>query len=85
MSLELTAQESQEAMHSLKRYFTTELDVELSDLKAKLLLDYLMKELSPLAYNRGVADAESFFRNKLEDLTATCFEPGLTYWQKKRR
>ena len=85
MSLELTAQESQEAMHSLKRYFTTELDVELSDLKAKLLLDYVMKELAPLAYNRGVADADSFFRNKLEDLTATCFEPGLTYWQKKRR
>jgi uncharacterized protein (DUF2164 family) len=85
MSLELTTQESQEAMHSLKRYFTAELDVELSELKAKLLLDYLMKELAPLAYNRGVADAESFFRNKLEDLTATCFEPGLTYWQKKRR
>ena len=85
MSINLTPQQSQEAIHSLKRYFSAELDQELSELKAKLLLDYLLKEIAPLAYNQGVNDAEKFFRNKLEDLSATCFEQGLTYWQGKRR
>ena len=85
MAIELSLQENAEIIHSLKKYFRTELDQELSELKAKLFLDYVVKEIAPLAYNQGVNDAEEFFRNKLEDLSATCFEPGLTYWQKKRR
>ena len=84
MPLQPTPQQTSEAIHSLKKYFSTELDLELSDLKAKLLLNYLLKEIVPLGYNQGVRDAEEFFRNKLEDLSATCFEPSLTYWQSKR-
>ena len=85
MAFQPTPQQTTEAIHSLKKYFNAELDVELSDLKAKLLLNYLLKEIVPLGYNQGVKDAEEFFRNKLEDLSATCFEPSLTYWQRKPR
>ena len=85
MTLQPTPPQTTEAIHSLKKYFNAELDVELSDLKAKLLLNYLLKEIVPLGYNQGVKDAEEFFRNKLEDLSATCFEPSLTYWQQKPR
>ena len=85
MAFQPTPQQTTEAIHSLKKYFNAELDVELSDLKAKLLLNYLLKEIVPLGYNQGVKDAEEFFRNKLEDLSATCFEPSLTYWQQKPR
>lgn len=84
MPLQPNPQQTSEAIHSLKKYFSTELDLDLSDLKAKLLLNYLLKEIVPLGYNQGVKDAEEFFRNKLEDLSATCFEPSLTYWQSKR-
>ena len=85
MTLQPTPQQTTEAIHSLKKYFNAELDVELSDLNAKVLLNYLLKEIVPLGYNQGVKDAEEFFRNKLEDLSATCFEPSLTYWQRKPR
>jgi hypothetical protein len=44
-----------------------------------------MKEIAPFVYNKGVSDAEAYFRAKIEDLPATCFEPGLTYWLKKRK
>jgi uncharacterized protein (DUF2164 family) len=86
MALELTKQETDEAIHSLKKYCADELDLELSDLRAKLLLGYLVQEFGPFAYNRGVQDAERFMRARVEDLTATCFEPPLPYWpaQKKR-
>lgn len=84
MDLELTPQQTTEIVHSLRKYFSAELDRELSELQAKLLLDYLFKEIGPLAYNRGVKDAEAYFRARLEDLPATCFEPELTYWQEKR-
>lgn len=85
MPIELSPQETAEATHSLKRYFAEELDQDLGDLRARLLLDYILKEISPLAYNQGVKHAEEFLRARLEDLPATVFEPGLTYWQRKRK
>ena len=85
MAIELTTHDSEEAIHSLKKYFSSEMDEELSDLRAKLLLDYILKEIGPLAYNRGVQHAEEFFRKQLEDLPATCFEPPFTYWPAKKK
>jgi uncharacterized protein (DUF2164 family) len=84
MPIEITKQETAELIHSLKRYCSEELDQELSELRAKLLLDYILTEVAPFAYNQGVKHAEEFFRARVEDLPATVFEPGLTYWQKKR-
>lgn len=85
MPLPLTPQETAEVSASLKRYFREEFEQELSDLRAQLLLDYIQKEIAPHAYNQGVKDAEQFFRGKLEDLPAQCFEPPLTYWTRKKR
>ena len=85
MAIELTSQETEQAIHSLKKYIREEMDTELTDLRAKLLLDFLLKEISPLAYNCGVRDAEKFLRQRLEDLPATCFEPPFTHWTAKKR
>ena len=85
MSIELNKQETKEILASLQRYFSEELEEELSEMRAKFLLDYILKEVAPFAYNKGVKDAETFFRAKTEDLSGTCFEDGLTYWQKKKK
>jgi len=85
MSLELTKEEAAQILPSLKRYAREELELELTDLRAKLLLDYLLKEIGPFAYNQGVKDAENYFRARVEDLPGTCFEPALTYWLPKRK
>lgn len=85
MAIELTKQEVADIVPSLKQYFRDELDQELSDMRAKFLLEYFMTEIAPLAYNRGVKDAESFFRAHVEDLPNTCFEAAMTYWPKKKR
>jgi len=77
--------ETAELVHSLKKYFAVELDRDLGDLGAQLLLDFIFKEIAPVAYNQGVKDAEEFFRKQLEELSANCFEPGLTYWNKKKK
>ena len=85
MAIELTKQEIADIIPSLQRYFREERDEELSELRAKLLLDFLLKEIAPFAYNRGVRDAEAYFRARVEDLPATCFEPELTYWVRKKK
>ena len=85
MSIELTKEEVAEVLPSLKRYVREEWEQDLSDLRAKLFLDYVLKEIAPLAYNRGVKDAEHYFRAQAEDLPGSCFEPPLTYWLPKRK
>lgn len=85
MKLELNKQESDEVIQSLKRYFAAEMETDLSELRAKLLFDYFVAEFGPLAYNRGVQDAERFLRRQLEEVSGTCFAAPLTYWKSKRK
>jgi uncharacterized protein (DUF2164 family) len=85
MSIELKKEEIADIIPSLQRYFRAELDTELSEMRAKFLLDYFLKEIAPFAYNRGVSDAENYFRARAEDLPATCFEDALTYWVQKKK
>jgi uncharacterized protein (DUF2164 family) len=85
MAIEFSKQEIADIIPSLQKYFREELEQELSEMHAKFLLGYFLKELAPFAYNKGVSDAEAYFRSKVEDLSGVCFEPTLTYWLKKRR
>ncbi|MEP4077544.1 DUF2164 domain-containing protein [Haloferula sp.] len=68
-----------ELIGSIQSYFEDELEQEVCEMRAGLLLDFFFKEAGPLAYNKGVDDAERFFREKLEDLSATCYEPPMSY------
>jgi uncharacterized protein (DUF2164 family) len=83
MAIELTKPEAQAAVAALQTYFRNELDQELSELRAKLLLDYMMKAFGPFAYNQGVRDAEVYFRAKVEDLSAICYEAPLSSPRKR--
>lgn len=85
MALKLTPEETQESIQSLKRYFAEEFDEDLGDLRAKLVLDYFLKEIAPLVYNRGVEDAGEFFRRQVEELPAGCFEPPFAHRDERKR
>lgn len=85
MTIEITKEETASVIPSLQKYLREELDLELTGLQAQVLLDYFMKEVAPIAYNKGVSDAESYFRTRLEELPSLCYEPELTYWNKKRK
>ncbi|MBC2604803.1 DUF2164 domain-containing protein [Pelagicoccus albus] len=80
MAIEPTKEQLPELISSIQSYFREEWDQEVSELKARLLLDYVMKEIAPVAYNKGIRDAESYFRQKIEDLPGSCHEDELSYW-----
>lgn len=68
---------------SLRRYAEEELEIEIGDLKATLLLDYILEEIGPTIYNEAIQDAKAFFFDKIEDLDGTCYEAELPYWEKR--
>lgn len=85
MPIELSKQDIEAITPSLQKFLREEFDQEFSEMRTRHLLDFVLKEIGPFAYNRGVQDAESYFRAKVEDLTAICYEDPLTYWVKKKK
>ena len=44
-----------------------------------------MEEIAPCAYNRGMADAQTYFLQMTGELPDICFRDGLTSWSKRER
>ncbi len=84
MAIKLTKEDQKRVIASIREFFDKELDQEIGDLKARLVLDYVLGEIAPFAYNRGVADAESYLRARVEDLAGTCYQPPFGYRTRKR-
>jgi uncharacterized protein (DUF2164 family) len=81
MSVELSAEATKQALASLRRYCTEELEFELNELQARMLLNFVLKEIAPTAYNAGVAAAEAFLRDRVADLGGV-HEPEFAFWSK---
>ena len=81
----ITDEARKQAVASMKRYFAEELDQDIGDLKAGLLLDYFLKELGPTVYNCAIADARTFFQERAADLDGVCYRAEFPYWSKQQR
>ena len=62
-----------QAIAALQEYFRDNLDDEIGDLKAGLLLDFILIELGPSVYNQAIADAGAFFEERTSDLAAILY------------
>lgn len=82
MAISLSKETRQALIDSLKRFFDEQFEQEIGDLKASLLLDFCLKEIGPIIYNRAVTDAQTYMRDKLADLDNSCFETEDGYWQR---
>ncbi|MEO5713398.1 MAG: DUF2164 domain-containing protein [Luteolibacter sp.] len=80
MTHDIPHEQKAEAIGSLQRYFSGNLDCELSEMQANLLLKYIFQEFGAFSYNRGVEDAQRFLLSKAEDLPGTCFEEPFEFW-----
>lgn len=84
MNTPLSKEQKAEIVSSLRRYFTENLDANLSEMQAGFLLEYFMNEIAPIAYNKGVEDAQKYFLRMTEDLPGTCFQEPMTYWKSQK-
>ena len=56
------------AVASIKQFFAEQLDDEIGDLKATLVLDYILSEHAPTIYNRALADARAYIEERAADV-----------------
>ena len=68
-----TKEERLAATAKLRDYFRQELDQDLAQLPAEMLLDFIGRELAGAFYNRGVSDAQQVVRAKAEDIVEALY------------
>ena len=61
MPITLPPEAKKQLLGSIKRYAAENLDQDIGDLKAGMLLDYVLKEIGPSIYNQAIADAQAYF------------------------
>jgi uncharacterized protein (DUF2164 family) len=80
MTITLTDDARRQATASIKRFVLEELDQDVGDLKAGLVLDFVLKEIAPTIYNGAIADAQTYIRDRLADLDGACSVPEFAFW-----
>jgi uncharacterized protein (DUF2164 family) len=74
MAIKLPPETTKKVLAAIKRYAAENLDEEIGDLKAGLLLEFCLKEIGPPIYNQAIADAQAYFADRVADLEGVCHE-----------
>lgn len=67
---------------SIKRYVEEQMEEEIGDLKASLLLEFCVKEIGPAIYNQAIEDARAYMLERVGEIDETCYEPEFVYWSR---
>lgn len=84
MAIELQKDAEKHVLGSIRKFFAEDLEEDIGDLKARLVLDFFLKELSPTVYNQAMKDAQAYFQDKTSELGDVRHEPEFDYWKKPR-
>jgi uncharacterized protein (DUF2164 family) len=83
--IELSKEDRAQAIASIERYFLENFEQKIGNISAGALLGFVLEEIGPSIYNRGVSDAQERLLSRLEDLTYEVREDEFQYWQKFRK
>ena len=80
MTTSLPDDARKQSIASIRRYLAEELDQDIGELKAGLLLEVILKEIAPTIYNGAIADAQTYLRERVADLEGACSASEFAYW-----
>lgn len=83
MAIHLEPDTERYLIESIKRFFAEELDEDIGDLKAGLVLDYFVREIGPSVYNQAIADAQATLEQNVADLSGTRYQPEFDFWKER--
>jgi len=73
-TIAFSKEEKEIIVHKVKRYFSEELDQDLGQFDAEVLLDFFASDIGPYLYNRGLSDARAILESKLEHIDEALYE-----------
>jgi uncharacterized protein (DUF2164 family) len=75
MRIKLSEERRSALISAIQGFFREQLDDDIGDLKARLVLDFFVEKLGPSVYNQAIRDASGFMQDKLVDLEGELYEP----------
>lgn len=82
MTIELSKEDRAQAVASIERYFRENMEEKIGNIAASGLLGFILEEIGPSIYNRGVADAQERIQARVSDLDFEVHEEEFSYWRK---
>ena len=82
MAIELDKAQRTDAIASIERYFEQHLEQRIGNIQAGALLNFILEEIGPSLYNRGVADAQDRLRMRIDELDIEVHEDEFRDWSK---
>ncbi|MBC7857886.1 MAG: DUF2164 domain-containing protein [Burkholderiaceae bacterium] len=82
MTIKLQQDVEKRLLASIQRYCAENLDEEVGELKARLLLDFCLREIGPSVYNQAVLDAQAAMQDRIAEIETVCYENEFAYWKK---
>ena len=78
----LKPETERDLLASIQRYFQEHMEEEIGDLKASMLLRFVLEEIGPSVYNQAVSDARAHMLTQADDLSGVCYEEEFGSWKK---
>lgn len=64
IQIKIPKEQKSDLISNVQKYFAEDRSEEISDLGAELILDFMIKELSPFIYNKAIADVRQLMTEK---------------------
>jgi uncharacterized protein (DUF2164 family) len=75
MRVALSGERRERMLLAVRGFFAEQLDQELSEFQAGLVIDFFVGELGPPVYNQAIADVRAWLEQKVGDLEGEFYEP----------
>ena len=80
--IELSKEARQQAIASIERYYSENMDEPIGNIAAAGLLSFFLEEVGPDIYNKAVQDVQDRLRLRVDELDLEVHEDEFQYWQK---
>jgi uncharacterized protein (DUF2164 family) len=85
MAIELNKEARKQAIASIERYFSENMDERIGNIQAAAILNFFLEEIGPCIYNQAIADAQQQLQTRVDELDIECHADEFRYWQKLGR
>jgi uncharacterized protein (DUF2164 family) len=85
MTISIALDKRKALVASIQRYFVENMDTEIGNITADMLLDFILEEAGPIVYNQAVNDVQQRLQARVMEVDIEVHEAELQYWSKASR
>ncbi|MEI7538846.1 MAG: DUF2164 domain-containing protein [Comamonadaceae bacterium] len=82
MTIEISKEARKEAIASIERYFTENMEDHIGNIAAGALLGFILEEIGPVIYNKAVTDVQERLQSRIMEVDIEIHEDEFQYWRK---